>query len=120
MSSNVYIVSAARTPMGSFLGSLSSVPATKLGSTAISGALEMAGLEPKEIEEVYMGNVLQAGVGQAPARQAALGAGILDSVPCTTVNKVCASGMKAISLARATIAMGDAEIAVAGGMENMS
>ncbi|MGY8884075.1 MAG: acetyl-CoA C-acyltransferase [Flavobacteriales bacterium] len=120
MSSNVYIVSAARTPMGSFLGSLSSVPATKLGSTAISGALEMAGLDPKEIEEVYMGNVLQAGVGQAPARQAALGAGILDSVPCTTVNKVCASGMKAISLARATIAMGDAEIAVAGGMENMS
>jgi len=120
MSSNVYIVSAARTPMGSFLGSLSSVPATKLGSTAISGALEMAGLDPKEIEEVYMGNVLQAGVGQAPARQAALGAGILDSVPCTTVNKVCASGMKAISLARATITMGDAEIAVAGGMENMS
>ena len=120
MSSNVYIVSAARTPMGSFLGTLSSVPATKLGATAISGALEMAGLDPKEIEEVYMGNVLQAGVGQAPARQAALGAGILDSVPCTTVNKVCASGMKAISLARATIAMGDAEIAVAGGMENMS
>jgi len=106
--------------MGSFLGSLSSVPATKLGSTAISGALDMAGLDPKEIEEVYMGNVLQAGVGQAPARQAALGAGILDSVPCTTVNKVCASGMKAISLARATIGMGDAEIAVAGGMENMS
>lgn len=120
MSSNIYIVSAARTPMGSFLGTLSSVPATKLGATAISGALEMAGLDPKEIEEVYMGNVLQAGVGQAPARQAALGAGILDSVPCTTVNKVCASGMKAISLARATIAMGDAEIAVAGGMENMS
>jgi len=120
MSSNVYIVSAARTPMGSFLGSLSSVPATKLGSTSISGALAMAGIDPKEIDEVYMGNVLQAGVGQAPARQAALGAGILDSVPCTTVNKVCASGMKAISLARATIAMGDAEIAVAGGMENMS
>ena len=120
MSSTVYIVSAARTPMGSFLGTLSSVPATKLGATAISGALEMAGLDPKEIEEVYMGNVLQAGVGQAPARQAALGAGILDSVPCTTVNKVCASGMKAISLARATITMGDAEIAVAGGMENMS
>jgi len=120
MSSTVYIVSAARTPMGSFLGSLSSVPATKLGATAISGALKMAGLDPKEIEEVYMGNVLQAGVGQAPARQAALGAGILDSVPCTTVNKVCASGMKSISLARATIAMGDADIVVAGGMENMS
>ena len=120
MSSNVYIVSAARTPMGSFLGSLSSVPATKLGATAISGALDMAGLDPKVIKEVYMGNVLQAGVGQAPARQAALGAGILDSVPCTTVNKVCASGMKAISLARATIAMGDADVVVAGGMENMS
>ena len=120
MSSNVYIVSAARTPMGSFLGSLASVPATKLGSAAIIGALEMAGLDPKEIEEVFMGNVLQAGVGQAPARQAALGAGILESVPCTTVNKVCASGMKAIALARATIAMGDAEIVVAGGMENMS
>ncbi len=120
MSSDVYIVSAARTPMGSFLGSLSSVPATKLGSTAIQGALKMAGLDPKEIEEVYMGNVLQAGMGQAPARQAALGAGLSDSVPCTTINKVCASGMKAIALARATIAMGDAEIVIAGGMENMS
>ncbi len=120
MSSTVYIVSAARTPMGSFLGSLSSVPATKLGSTVIQGALKMAGLDPKEIEEVYMGNVLQAGLGQAPARQAALGAGLSESVPCTTINKVCASGMKAISLARATIAMGEAEIVVAGGMENMS
>jgi acetyl-CoA C-acetyltransferase len=120
MSSNVYIVSAARTPMGSFLGSLSSVPATKLGSTAIQGALKMAGLDPKEIEEVYMGNVLQAGMGQAPARQAALGAGLSESVPCTTINKVCASGMKAISLARATIVMGEAEIVIAGGMENMS
>lgn len=120
MSSTVYIVSAARTPMGSFLGSLSSVPATKLGSTVIHGALKMAGLDPKEIEEVYMGNVLQAGLGQAPARQAALGAGLSESVPCTTINKVCASGMKAISLARATIAMGEAEIVVAGGMENMS
>ena len=108
MSSIVYIVSAVRTPMGSFLGSLSSVPATKLGSTAISGALEKAGLDPKKVEEVFMGNVLQAGVGQAPARQAALGAGISESVPCTTVNKVCASGMKAIALARATIAMGEA------------
>jgi acetyl-CoA C-acetyltransferase len=120
MSSDVYIVSAARTPMGSFLGSLSSVPATKLGSTAIQGALKMAGLDPKEIEEVYMGNVLQAGMGQAPARQAALGAGLSESVPCTTINKVCASGMKAIALARATIVMGDAEIVIAGGMENMS
>ena len=120
MSSNVYIVSAARTPMGSFLGSLSSVPATKLGSTVIQGALKMAGLDPKEIEEVYMGNVLQAGMGQAPARQAAIGAGLSESVPCTTINKVCASGMKAISLARATIAMGEADIVIAGGMENMS
>ena len=120
MSSNVYIVSAARTPMGSFLGSLSSVPATKLGSTAIQGALKMAGLDPQEVEEVYMGNVLQAGMGQAPSRQAALGAGISESVPCTTINKVCASGMKAISLARATIKMGEAEIVIAGGMENMS
>jgi acetyl-CoA C-acetyltransferase len=120
MSSIVYIVSAARTPMGSFLGSLSSVPATKLGSTAIQGALKMAGLAPQEVEEVYMGNVLQAGMGQAPSRQAALGAGISESVPCTTINKVCASGMKAISLARATIKMGEAEIVIAGGMENMS
>tara|TARA_B110000459_G_C16624073_1_gene503810 strand:+ start:4025 stop:5161 length:1137 start_codon:yes stop_codon:yes gene_type:complete len=106
--------------MGSFLGSLSSVPATKLGSIAIQGALEMAGLDCKEIEEVYMGNVLQAGNGQAPARQAAIGAGLSESVPCTTINKVCASGMKAIALARATIAMGEAEIVIAGGMENMS
>ena len=120
MSSNVYIVSAARTPMGSFLGSLSSVPATKLGSTAIQGALKMAGLDPKEVEEVYMGNVLQAGMGQAPARQAALGAGLSESVPCTTINKVCASGMKAVALARATIAIGEADIVIAGGMENMS
>jgi len=120
MSSDVYIVSAARTPMGSFLGSLSTVPATKLGSTAIQGALKMAELDPKEIEEVYMGNVLQAGMGQAPARQAALGAGLSESVPCTTINKVCASGMKAIALARATIVMGEAEIVIAGGMENMS
>ncbi|MDG2362493.1 MAG: acetyl-CoA C-acyltransferase [Flavobacteriales bacterium] len=114
------MVSAARTPMGSFLGSLSSVPATKLGSTAIQGALKMAGLDPKEIEEVYMGNVLQAGMGQAPARQSALGAGLSESVPCTTINKVCASGMKAVALARATIAMGEADIVIAGGMENMS
>jgi len=120
MSSDVYIVSAARTPMGSFLGSLSTVPATKLGSTAIQGALKMAELDPKEIEEVYMGNVLQAGMGQAPARQAALGAGLSESVPCSTINKVCASGMKAIALARATIVMGEAEIVIAGGMENMS
>ena len=120
MSSNVYIVSAARTPMGSFLGSLSSVPATALGAAAIKGALDKASVGAEKVDEVFMGNVLQAGVGQAPARQAAMGAGISNSVPCTTVNKVCASGMKAISIAKNTISMGEAEIVIAGGMENMS
>lgn len=116
----VYILSAARTPMGSFLGSLSTVPATKLGSIAIKGALDKAGLSANQIDEVYMGNVLQAGLGQAPARQAAIGAGIGNNVPCTTVNKVCASGMKAISMAAQSIIAGDNHIVVAGGMENMS
>ena len=120
MTSNVYIVSASRTPMGSFLGSLSSVPATNLGSAAIKGALEASGVDVNDVDEVFMGNVLQAGVGQAPARQAAIGAGLTQDVPCTTVNKVCASGMKAISLGRNTILSGEAEIVVAGGMENMS
>ena len=120
MSSNVYIVSAARTPMGSFLGSLSSVPATELGAAAIKGALDKASIGAEKVDEVFMGNVLQAGVGQAPARQAAMGSGISNSVPCTTVNKVCASGMKAISIAKNTISMGEAEIVIAGGMENMS
>ena len=120
MSTNVYIVSAARTPMGSFLGSLSTVPATALGSTAIKGALEQAGVKADQVDEVFMGNVLQAGEGQAPARQAAMGAGISENVPCTTVNKVCASGMKAIYLGRNAIAVGEADIVVAGGMENMS
>ena len=120
MSSNVYIVSAARTPMGSFLGSLSSVPATALGAAAIKGALDKASVGAEKVDEVFMGNVLQAGVGQAPARQAAMGSGISNSVPCTTVNKVCASGMKAISIAKNTISMGEAEIVIAGGMENMS
>lgn len=106
--------------MGSFLGSLSSVPATQLGSTAIEGALKAASIEASAVDEVFMGHVLQAGAGQAPARQAALGAGLSNSVPCTTVNKVCASGMKAISLASQAIALGDADIVVAGGMENMS
>ena len=106
--------------MGSFQGALSSVPAPQLGATAIVGALKAAGVEPDAVEEVYMGNVLQAGVGQAPARQAALGAGLGPNVPCTTVNKVCASGMKAIALAAQTIALGDADVVVAGGMENMS
>ncbi len=120
MSKSVVIVSAARTPIGSFLGSLSTVTATKLGSVAIKGALDKIKLDASKVQEVYMGNVVQAGVGQAPARQAALGAGIPESVPCTTVNKVCASGMKAVINGAQAIALGDADIVVAGGMENMS
>ncbi len=116
----VYIVSAVRTPMGSFGGALSTVPATKLGSTAIQGALKKSGVDAKEVNEVFMGNVLQAGLGQAPARQAALGAGIGQNVPCTTVNKVCASGMKAIHLGAQSIMTGENEVVVVGGMENMS
>lgn len=116
----VYIVGAARTPMGSFLGGLSSTPATQLGSTAIKGAIDKAGVDASEIQEVFMGNVLQANLGQAPARQAAMGAGIADTVPCTTVNKVCASGMKSIMLATQSIMCGDNDVVVAGGMENMS
>ena len=116
----VVIVSIARTPIGSFLGSLSTVPAPKLGSIAIKGALDKINLNPDQVDEVLMGNVVQAGEGQAPARQAALFAGIPDSVPCTTVNKVCASGMKAVMQGAQAIALGDAEIIVAGGMENMS
>lgn len=116
----VFIVSAARTPMGSFLGSLSSVPATKLGSVAIRGALDKINIDPQIVQEVYMGNVLQAGEGQAPARQAALGAGLSNEVPSTTVNKVCASGMKSVMLAATSIKSGDQEVIVAGGMENMS
>ena len=116
----VVIVSAVRTPMGSFGGILSSVPATKLGATAIKGALDKVHLDANLVEEVFMGNVLQANVGQAPARQAALLAGLSDNTPCTTVNKVCASGMKSIMLATQAIKSGDAEIVVAGGMENMS
>lgn len=116
----VVIVSAVRTPIGSFLGSLSEVPATKLGATAIKAALEKISLDSSMVDEVFMGNVVQAGVGQAPAKQAALFAGIPDSVPCTTVNKVCASGMKSIAFAAQAIKCGDADIVVAGGMENMS
>ncbi|EAR12533.1 acetyl-CoA acetyltransferase [Polaribacter irgensii 23-P] len=116
----VVIVAVARTPIGSFMGSLATIPATKLGAIAIKGALEKINLAPSMVEEVFMGNVVSAGLGQAPARQAAIYAGIPDTVPCTTVNKVCASGMKAIMLAAQTIALGDAEIVVAGGMENMS
>ncbi len=116
----VVIVSAVRTPMGSFGGALSSVPATKLGATAIKGALDKIKLDANLVEEVFMGNVLQANVGQAPARQAALFAGLSESTPCTTVNKVCASGMKSIMLATQAIKSGDAEVVIAGGMENMS
>ena len=116
----VVIVSAVRTPMGSFGGSLSTVSATQLGASAIKGALEKINLNPSEIEEVYMGNVLQANLGQAPAKQAAIFAGISENTPCTTINKVCASGMKAISLAVQAIKCGDANVIVAGGMENMS
>ena len=116
----VVIVSAVRTPIGSFLGSLSEVPAPKLGAAAIKGALQKASISTDMVDEVFMGNVVQAGVGQAPAKQAALYAGIPDSVPCTTVNKVCASGMKSIAFAAQAIKCGDADIVVAGGMENMS
>lgn len=116
----VVIVSAVRTPMGSFMGSLSGMSATKLGSIAIKGAVERAGVDPSAVQEVFMGNVLQAGVGQAPARQAALGAGLSVDVPCTTVNKVCASGMKAIMLGAQSIMAGINDIVVAGGMESMS
>lgn len=120
MNKKVVIVSAARTPIGSFLGSLSTVPATKLGAAAIKGALDKINLDINLVDEVFMGNVVQAGVGQAPARQAALYAGLSKEVPCTTVNKVCASGMKAIMLGAQAILSGDAEVIVAGGMENMS
>ena len=116
----VVIVSAVRTAMGSFLGSLSTVPATDLGATAIKGVLDKINLDTSLVDEVYMGNVLQAGVGQAPAKQAMIKAGIPNTVPATTVNKVCASGMKAVMFATQAIRLGDADVVVAGGMENMS
>ncbi|MCB9426154.1 MAG: acetyl-CoA C-acyltransferase [Flavobacteriales bacterium] len=116
----VVIVSSARTPIGSFMGSLSTIAAPQLGAYAISGALKKIQLNPKIVQEVYLGNVLSAGIGQAPARQAALLAGIGETTPCTTINKVCSSGMKAIQIAAQSIAIGDNEIVVAGGMENMS
>lgn len=120
MKKDIVIVSAVRTPIGSFLGSLSSLTAVDLGVAAIKGALTKINLDPSLVDEVFMGNVVQAGVGQAPARQAALGAGIPKNVPCTTVNKVCASGMKAVMFAAQSIALGDNDIVVAGGMESMS
>ena len=116
----VVIVSAVRTPIGSFAGSLSTISATKLGATAIKGAMEKAGIDPNIINEVFMGNVLQANLGQAPAKQAAIFAGLSNKVPCTTVNKVCSSGMKSVILAAQTIMCGDNDVVVAGGMENMS
>lgn len=120
MNKEVYIVSAVRTPMGSFGGTLAGIPATKLGAIAIKGALDKIKLDPKQVNEVFMGSVLQANLGQAPARQAAKFAGLPDNVNCTTVNKVCASGMKSISLAAQAIMLGDADVVVAGGMESMS
>ena len=116
----VYIVSAVRTPIGSFGGSLADIPATKLGSIAIKGALDKAGVAATEVQEVFMGNVISANLGQAPARQAAIGAGIGHNVPCTTINKVCASGMKSVMLGAQSIMLGINDVVVAGGMENMS
>src|SRR5258708_35542436 len=120
MSKEVVIVSAVRTPIGSFGGSLKDLSATRLGAIAIRGALQKAGIRPGQVQEVLMGSVLQANLGQAPARQAAKFAGLPDEVICTTVNKVCASGMKAITQAAQAIALGDTEIVLAGGMESMS
>lgn len=120
MNKKVVIVSAVRTPIGSFMGGLSNITAPKLGAIAIKGALEKIQLDSNLVDEVYMGNVVQAGVGQAPARQAALFAGLSNEVACTTINKVCASGMKAVMLASQAIQCGDADIVIAGGMENMS
>jgi acetyl-CoA C-acetyltransferase len=120
MSKRVVIVSAVRTPIGSFMGGLSTVSAPKLGAAAIKGALDKINLDPNLVDEVFMGNVIQAGVGQAPARQAAIYAGLAESVVCTTINKVCASGMKSVMMAAQAIQCGDAAIVVAGGMENMS
>ena len=120
MNKKVVIVSAVRTPIGSFMGGLSTISASRLGAAAIKGALDKIQLDVNLVDEVFMGNVVQAGVGQAPARQAAIYAGLPNSVACTTVNKVCASGMKSVMLAAQAIQCGDAEIVVAGGMENMS
>ena len=120
MNKRVVIVSAVRTPIGSFMGGLSTVSAPKLGAAAIKGALDKIQLDPNLVDEVFMGNVVQAGTGQAPARQAALFAGLSNSVACTTINKVCASGMKSVMLGAQAIQCGDAEIVIAGGMENMS
>ncbi|MFW5705739.1 MAG: acetyl-CoA C-acyltransferase [Bacteroidota bacterium] len=116
----VYVISAVRTPIGSFGGALSSLTATKLGAEAIKGAVKKAGIKPEDVQEVFMGNVLSANLGQAPARQAALFAGLPDTVPCTTVNKVCSSGLKSVMFGAQSIMLGDNDVVVAGGMESMS
>lgn len=116
----VYIIDAVRTPLGSFLGSLSSVPATRLGSIVIKAIVDRNKINPASVDEVIMGNVIQAGEGQAPARQAALGAGLANTTECMTINKVCGSGLKAVMLAAQAIMLGDSEVVIAGGMENMS
>jgi acetyl-CoA C-acetyltransferase len=120
MTESVYVVSGARTPIGAYLGALSSLPAPRLGAIAIKAALERAGVAPEQVEEVFMGNVLSAGIGQAPARQAAIFAGIPNSVPATTVSKVCGSGLQAVVFGSRALALGDAGVVVAGGMESMS
>ncbi len=120
MAREVVIVSATRTPMGAFLGSLAPVPATRLGATVIADAVKRAGIDPEDVQEAFMGMVLQGGAGQAPARQAAIYGGLPKHVPATTVNKVCGSGLKTVIMAAQTIALGDADIVVAGGMESMS
>jgi acetyl-CoA C-acetyltransferase len=120
MSKEVFIVAAVRTPIGSFGGALKNLTATQLGAIAIKGALDKIKLDPNLVDEVYMGSVIQAGLGQAPARQASKLAGLPDKVICTTINKVCASGMKSIALAAQNILLGDADVVVAGGMESMS
>lgn len=116
----VYIIDAVRTPVGSFMGSLSTLPAVKLGSIVIKALMERNKLNYNDVDEVIMGNVIQSGEGQAPARQAALGAGLNNSVQCMTINKVCGSGLKSVMLASQAIALGDADIIIAGGMECMS
>ena len=120
MSEEIVIVGAARTPIGAFLGTLAPVPAPRLGAIAISAALDRARVRPELVDEVYMGNVIQAGVGQAPARQASIFAGIPNTVPCTTINKVCGSGLKSVMLATSQIRAGEGNLIVAGGMESMS
>ncbi|HEX7450738.1 MAG TPA: acetyl-CoA C-acetyltransferase, partial [Polyangiaceae bacterium] len=119
-SSSVYIVGAARTPIGSYLGALSSLPAPRLGAVAIRAAVERSGLAPDDVGEVFMGNVLSAGIGQAPARQAAMYSGLSERVPATTVSKVCGSGLQAVIFGARTVLLGDAHVVVAGGMESMS